>query len=629
MPKTLLVLIDLQTDFLQQKRLEPHPDTIIDAAAALLEAFRKRGAPVAHVITKIQKDHGPRMPHWREHGIEICVDGTPGCDLPDVLKPAAGERVFEKIWFSAFADPSFEIWLRGSGIKRLVLAGIHVQTCLRQTALDAYQKGFEVCIAADACGSHDPMHGALSLDYMSDRAMPAYASADIIAQLDAGGLQGSPKTVAKFGEIIKAARAAQTDWAAQPMPLRIEFLQNLATEIAAKKAEFAGIIVEEVKKPVFYASGEVERTLALIAAVAARALAFAETKAETEGMTCYRPRGVIAIITPWNNPLAIPAGKLAPALAYGNSVIWKPAPAAMAVARALMDCLARAGMPEHLVQLVDGDASSARRLIGAGVDAVAFSGSSKTGWSMIAQTASRLLPLQAELGGNNAAIICPSADLATASEAIAEGAFGFAGQRCTANRRVIILEEIYDDFLNMLKSATAKISCGDPENVTTRVSPMISAQAAGRIARLVKRARQAGYDVLEEAARLNDESFHPPVIICCDEPEAFIVQEESFGPILVVQKAVDFADALRLLNQVAYGLVAAIFSHDQSEIEAFKAAADAGILKINASTINAGVDIPFTGWKHSGFGAAEHGEANQEFFTKRQAVYATGAGKPA
>jgi aldehyde dehydrogenase (NAD+) len=155
---------------------------------------------------------------------------------------------------------------------------------------------------------------------------------------------------------------------------------------------------------------------------------------------------------------------------------------------------------------------------------------------------------------------------------------------------------------------------------------MISARAAQAAAALVERARSAGLAVLQPHLPLEEpgrqsEAFYPPTLIFCDEPGTFIVQEESFGPILVVQKARHFEHALQLLNNVSHGLVAAIFSKDEAEQERFLEIAEAGILKLNASTVNAGVDLPFTGWKHSGYGAAEHGEANAEFFSKRQAIY--------
>ena len=233
--------------------------------------------------------------------------------------------------------------------------------------------------------------------------------------------------------------------------------------------------------------------------------------------------------------------------------------------------------------------------------------------------------MQAELGGNNGAIVAVSADIKAAAAAIAEGAFGFAGQRCTSNRRAIVLDGVYEAFLAELQRSTGQLICGDPLDVLTRVTPMISSRAAQTVAALVERARDDGYTVLQPHPRLKNlgleaEAFHAPTIVLCDEPTAFIVQEESFGPILVVQRARDFGHALELLNQVPYGLVAALFPRTKQArtIPRKGPGRDRETERIHGKRRR---DLPFTGWKHSGYGAGEHGEANAEFFSKRQAVY--------
>jgi acyl-CoA reductase-like NAD-dependent aldehyde dehydrogenase len=468
----------------------------------------------------------------------------------------------------------------------------------------------------------------LTLDYLADRSIPSFNTATLLTGGEAEAKVRSSISQPKpaLDVLLSSVRSVQSEWAKEPMKGRIENLRALAARLEQEKESLAQVIVAEVKKPITFARGEVDRAVALLNVVTARVENFSETKTETEGRIAYKPRGVVAMITPWNNPLAIPMGKLAPALVYGNGVLWKPSPYAPKVAHALLPLLGQAGIPEGLVEIVEGDDRQARALIASGVDAVAFSGSSRTGWSVVSQASARLLPLQAELGGNNAAIVCPTADFKAAGDAIAEGAFGFAGQRCTSNRRVIVLSGIFDTFLRQLEKSTLELPCGDPLMIETRVTPMISLQAAQAIAVLVERARVAGFRVLQpHLSQQNFDAFagafYPPTLILCEDAGSFIVQEESFGPILVVQKAKDFEHALQLLNQVPYGLVAALFSQDKVEQETFLQSAQAGIVKLNSSTVNAGVDLPFTGWKHSGYGSSEHGEANAEFFTKRQAIY--------
>jgi alpha-ketoglutaric semialdehyde dehydrogenase len=580
---------------------------------------------VAHVWTTIDPKIDERMHHWKEQGTRLCVEGTPGHAVAGSVMQRANEPVFHKTRFSAFSVTGFETFLKERQIDSLVLAGVHLQTCLRQTALDAYQKGWRVCLSRDATGSHDPLHGALTVDYLADRAMPTLRHEELLDFLD--GTESVPVQESPPSEIIRAiqnARESAYAWQRELPRTRHDILEKMAQLLEKNNESLAQLIVEEVGKPLFYARGEVTRAAALVRAVAGRTGREEGQVKEPEGLVRYRPRGVVAMITPWNNPLAIPVGKIAPALAYGNGVVWKPAPAARKVAEALLPILCEAGLPRDLVQIVHGDARTVRRLIAAGPDAVAFSGSSQAGWSILAQSASRLLAVQAELGGNNAAIVCPDADLDLAGTAIAEGAFGFAGQRCTANRRVIVITEIYDAFLDRLEKATRGLPFGDPRDEKTRVGPMISPMAARRIAAWVERARRTGCRILSPHATgsyAGDDSFYPPTLVCCDRPDAAIVQEETFGPLLVVQRARDFDQALELANQPRQGLVAALFSDNETYRQRFLAEARAGILKLNRSTVDAGVNLPFAGWKHSGYGAAEHGEANRDFFTQRQAVY--------
>jgi len=623
--KPLLVLIDLQNDFLNTPGLEPHRESVVVGAAQLIEAARGRNIPVAHVWTTIDPKTDERMPHWKEQGILSCVEGTPGHAVPSPLIPKANEPVFHKTQFSAFSVPAFENFLKDRQLNSLVLAGLHLQTCIRQTALDAYQKGWRVCLARDAVGSHDPLHGALTADYLEDRSIPAFHHEELFALLEGKETVPVPETqVGEIDRIISIVRKAAPVWQKESRRVRGDILEKIAHLLDKNSDSLAHLIVGEVGKPIFYARGEVKRSSALLRTVAERVGREDEQRVEREGLVRYVPRGIIAMITPWNNPLAIPVGKIAPALVYGNGVIWKPSPVAPKIALALFSLMREAGIPQELVQLVYGGTRTVRRLIASGSDAVAFTGSLQAGWSVLAQSAARLLPIQAELGGNNAAIVCPDFDLDRASETIVEGAFGFSGQRCTANRRVIVLGEIYEAFLDRLEAATHNLPCGDPRDEKTRVGPMISPSAARRIAAWVERAQQAQCRVVSSRATSSsggNDSFYPPTLVCCDRSDSAIVQEETFGPLLVVQKARDFDEALRLLNQPRQGLVAALFSGDKTMQQRFFAEARAGILKLNRSTVDAGVDLPFVGWKYSGYGAAEHGEANRDFFTQRQAIY--------
>jgi acyl-CoA reductase-like NAD-dependent aldehyde dehydrogenase len=238
------------------------------------------------------------------------------------------------------------------------------------------------------------------------------------------------------------------------------------------------------------------------------------------------------------------------------------------------------------------------------------------------------VPLQAELGGNNAAIVWSDADLDDAAVKLAAGAFGSAGQRCTANRRVIVDARCAAALVARLRTATDALAWGDPLDEATRVGPLVSAGACARVASVVERARRAGAEVWiapSHAARTQAlaeaGAYHPPCIVRGDDPSAEIVQEETFGPVAVVQVASSWDDALRLLNGVPQGLVAALFSPSEERRASFVEQARAGILKIGSATAGVGAETPFSGWKSSGVGPPEHGAGDPEFYTRAQAIY--------
>jgi alpha-ketoglutaric semialdehyde dehydrogenase len=312
-----------------------------------------------------------------------------------------------------------------------------------------------------------------------------------------------------------------------------------------------------------------------------------------------------------------------PALLYGNAVIWKPAIPGSRIAKATAECFAKAtGCPE-LMPVIFGDNETAREVMEM-CDAVTISGALKTGYAAQEICTRRHIPLQAELGGNNASIVWADADLAGAVAAIVEGAFAFAGQRCTANRRVIVDATIYDSMVEKLIAATSIMAWGDPNDEKTKIGPMISAAAGRRVLGVLERARASSSQVITPLRDANDrcgEQWVGPTILCCDDPASEIVLEETFGPVLVVQRARNWDDAISLCNGVKQGLVAALFSNSPDLIDDFLHRAEAGILKINSSTADAAVDLPFGGWKASGIGPPEHYPANHEFFTRWQAIY--------
>jgi acyl-CoA reductase-like NAD-dependent aldehyde dehydrogenase len=410
----------------------------------------------------------------------------------------------------------------------------------------------------------------------------------------------------------------ETSWEERQRPLwRLADLLGAAAERIAREA------AADIGKPVTQGEAETRRASTLLRNAASMP-ALGRERCGPESASRRVPVGVVAIVTPWNNPIAIPWGKIGPALVLGNSVVWKPAPPATRLALLTLMLAREAGLPDGLLGLVTGDHRSAAALMGdPGVDAVSLSGSSLAGWTAQEICARRRIPLQAELGGNNAAVVWEGADLARAAALVAHGAFAFAGQRCTANRRVIVASGLFDAFLEQLSGATAALRWGDPLDPATQVGPLVSGAARDRVAALVARAARAGAGILtpHAAAPPGPGAYHPPTIVVEPARGSEILQEESFGPVLCVERARDFEEALDLVNGVRQGLVAALFAGPLRWRERFAEAVRAGILKWDSSTADADAFAPFGGWKSSGVGPPEHGPGNLEFYTRLQAIY--------
>ena len=664
--KPVVLLIDLQNDFLNSPSLEPAAGQIVARAARLLDAARVHRVPLVHVWTTVDRRKDQRMPHWKQSNRWVCEEGAPGHQTPAALRPQAGEPVVHKTFFSAFSSGELERILTSLKADTLILAGVYLHGCLRSTALDAYQRGLVVWIAEDAVGSDDPLHAAVSTRWLAARAArfvsvescitalappihaslkppeadaPCLPAAFIKGEIIAGGETNclthiSPReegkklwrvpvaTPKQISQATMEARVAGLKWRNTAMPVRAEMILRLGKALETNRDALARQMAVEIGKPITQGRGEVTRAIALLRAVASRAAEPLDAKCTEISTRRNRPLGVVGMITPWNNPIAIPLGKIAPALLYGNTVVWKPAPAGSGIAVKLMELLQAAGCDQGLVNLICGDRSSALALMAdAGVDAVTITGSPAAGYSAQDICGRRHLPLQAELGGNNAAIVWPDSDVTKAATEIAEAAFGFAGQRCTANRRVIVYRDIYDLFLEALQSATANIPWGDPLEVQTRIGPVISSDKCREMGELLERAREAGAEILTPHKTAATGAYFPPTIVCCDDARQEIFQEETFGPILVATKADDWDDALSLCNGVRQGLVAALFSNSNELQERFLETVQAGILKINLATADADAEAPFGGWKASGIGPAEHGSSNREFYTRAKAVY--------
>ncbi len=615
--KPALVLVDLQRDYLDDVNLEPAADSVIVAAGELLELCRARHVPVIHVYTTVRREApDQRMPHWRRDEVWRCVEGTAGHASPPALLPRGGEPVVHKTFFSAFSTTHMAEAVAASGADTLLLCGVHQHACVRATATDAYQRGLSVLVVEEATGSHQPLGAAASRAWLQGRVAHFIHLSDVCGILDSGQWHAPQVDVMRAGVQCRTALPA---WRRLPASERTAVLLRVADQLETpgEAERLARLMAGEIGKPVFEGRGEVLGAAALLRDVVRRG-----NMAGDPGVR-RRPLGGVALITPWNNPIFIPLGKIGPALLYGNCIMWKPHELATTTAREVQRLVHAAGCPPGVLTLLEGDAAVARALMsGPYTDAITITGSSVAGASAQYAAALRRLPLQAELGGNNAAIVWSDADVGHAAKAIAEGAFVQAGQRCTANRRAIVADDCYERFVELLTAETARLPWGDPLDERTRIGPLVSVAQRVRVENAVRAAEQRGARVL----RLRDdgpsgEAFMAPTLVCCDAVKDSIVQQETFGPVLVLQRATTWEQALTLCNGVRQGLAAALFSASRERIEDFLERAEAGILKINQATAGADPRVPFGGWKHSGIGPAEHGDSDREFYTRVQAVY--------
>ncbi len=668
MASSALLLIDCQDDFLARSGLVPDRVTLTERAAHVLARWRALGLPVAHVHTVTEADGDDRMPHWQRAGLRACVAGSAGAAPPPALAPRAGELVARKRFYSGFADPALDAWLREHGISRLVLAGVYLHACVRGTALDAYERGYEVVILDDVVGTAEPLHGEATRAWLGTRAASFRSAGEVLVEHgDAAALSGDARAslpVAVIGgvprpaggapihrhrdpcatervlasvpcggadDIAEAARVA-TDasraWTADAVE-RAAFLDRWADDLEREKPRLVELVVREVGKPRRFADEEAGRAVAH-ARVAAELARGAGAMALAPGVTVVsRPLGVVGLLTPWNNPLAMPVGKIAPALAFGNGVVLKPAPQASETALALVESLARAGAPVGLVAVVLGTNEAARALCREPrVAAIALTGALETGRVVAALCAEGLKPLQAELGGNNAAIVLADADLERLVPDLVASAFGFAGQRCTAIRRFVVEERVAARFEEIATKAIATLVVGDPGSATTDVGPLVAADKRDRVLALLAAARRAGARIVTGGvipAGWEHGAWLAPTLVADVAPESSLVQEETFAPVAVLQVARDVDHAVALANGVPQGLVQAVHTADPAVRARVLAAAEAGILQAGLGPLAIHPRAPFVGWKASGLGPPEHGAWDAWFYARVQARYGDGA----
>ena len=424
---------------------------------------------------------------------------------------------------------------------------------------------------------------------------------------------------------VVAAAAAQRRWSGSA-PERAAALHGFADALAAHEG-LAELITREVGKPIVEARGEVARAVAILRYYAQVAFdpvgeIYPGSVPGASVSVRREPLGVVLAICPWNFPLAIPLWKAAPALAYGNSVIVKPAAAAIGVAAEIAAVAADVLPAGALAVLNVPGAGLGPLLDDERIAAATFTGSTATGLSVAERLARRGAPAQAEMGGQNPAIVLADADPAAAAEKIVAGAMHYAGQKCTATRRVIALDAVADRLEEQLAAAVAALPVGDPTAPETLVGPLIDGAAVDQFEERVGGALARGARSLATAQPPAGGAgfFVAPTLLATDDPGDEVNREETFGPLLTLIRVADADAAVSVANATSYGLVGAVHGTDVALAAALAGRLECGLVRVNAATPGVDYYAPFGGEKRSSFGPREQGRAAREFFTTTRTV---------
>jgi acyl-CoA reductase-like NAD-dependent aldehyde dehydrogenase len=440
----------------------------------------------------------------------------------------------------------------------------------------------------------------------------------------------SQADVPQTARAIQAARKAFASWSLSTPQQRFDVLDRAGTAILARKEELGRLLAREEGKTLPEAIGEAGRAGQIFKFFAGEALRLGGEIVQSvrPGMTVEvtrEPLGVIGMITPWNFPIAIPAWKIAPALAYGNCVVIKPADLVPGSAWELVKIIAEAGAPAGVINLVMGRGSVIGEALvnSPDVDAISFTGSVSTGRSIAAKCVASGKKVQLEMGGKNPMVVLDDADLNVAVEACVNGAFFSTGQRCTASSRLIVTEGIHDRFVEAVKARLKTLKIGDALAPDTQIGPVVDERQLAQDERYIAIAREEGGTVFggERVAASTNGFFLAPALITDTTPTMRINREEVFGPVASVIKVKDYEAALATANDTEFGLSAGICTTSLKYATHFKRHAQVGMVMVNTATAGVDYHVPFGGRKGSSYGAREQGSYAREFYTTVKTAY--------
>ena len=433
------------------------------------------------------------------------------------------------------------------------------------------------------------------------------------------------------GDAVDAAHSAFATWRHSSIQQRSECLDAIGTEILARKSELGRLLSREEGKTLSEGIGEAARAGQIFKFFAGEALRIAGETVQSVrpgiDVEVFRePVGPVAIITPWNFPIAIPAWKIAPALAYGNTVVFKPAELVPASAWALADIISRSGLPDGVFNMVMGEGAELgdSLLHDHKVKAVSFTGSTKTGSIVAAACSVRNARYQLEMGGKNPLVVLNDCDLDNAVDCAIQGAYFSTGQRCTASSRLIVEAGIHDEFAERLKKGIDALTIGDALADGTQIGPVVGQAQLENNLRYVRIGKDEGAELAtggEALERGTQGFFQKPALFITTSSSMRINQEEIFGPVASVIKVEDFDEAIFVANDTIFGLSAGICTGSLRSASRFKRDSQAGMVMVNAPTAGVDYHVPFGGMKSSSFGPREQGTYAKDFYTLVKTAY--------
>jgi acyl-CoA reductase-like NAD-dependent aldehyde dehydrogenase len=436
---------------------------------------------------------------------------------------------------------------------------------------------------------------------------------------------------AQTEQAIAAAQAAAPGWAASTPQQRFDVLDAVGNELLARREEIGRLLSREEGKTLPEGIGETHRAAMIFKFFAGEALRtggelLASVRAGVGVEVLRQPLGVVGLIAPWNFPIAIPAWKIAPALAYGNCVVFKPAELVPGCGWTLADILSRSGLPKGVFNLLMGAGSQVGQTLvdSPAVKAISFTGSVGVGRRIIASCAQRQAKVQAEMGGKNPLVVLDDADLGVAINAAVQGAYFSTGQRCTASSRFIVTAGIHDAFVDGVLARLRALKVDNALLPGTDIGPVVDERQLAQNLKYVQIARDEGGELAfggERLERATPGFYQQPALVVGTTNAMRISREEVFGPVANVVKAGDYDEALAIANDTEFGLSAGICTRSLKHATHFKLHAQAGMVMVNLPTAGVDYHVPFGGSKGSSYGPREQGTYAREFYTGVKTAY--------